>query len=64
MSKSSETAFRYRHRAEEIRIIAADIKDPKMHSLLVGVAEDYEKMAGTMQKIADGEKSGLRKDPK
>jgi hypothetical protein len=52
MPEESEGAFRYRHRAEELRIIADETRDPKMREVLLGVAKDYEKMAETLQRIA------------
>lgn len=52
MSDELESAFRYRNRAEEIRAIAADTGDPGMRRTLLGIADDYEKMAQTLERIA------------
>jgi hypothetical protein len=45
MIPDAEQAQRYRHRAIEIRIIADDMRDKLSRQILVGVAEDYERMA-------------------
>jgi hypothetical protein len=45
-------AFRYRQRAEEVRVIAQTTKDASMRRILAGVADDYERMAGTLENIA------------
>ena len=55
MAEELETALRYRHRAEEIRQIAEETKDPKMRATLFSVAADYEKMANTLERIAGPE---------
>ena len=57
ISEETEAAFRFRHKAEEIRMIAEDTRDNKLRNVLVAVADDYEKMAQTMERIAAEEKS-------
>jgi hypothetical protein len=47
-----EQAFRYRQRAEEVRVIAAAMKDLVSRNILLGVAEDYDHMARMMDGIA------------
>ena len=51
MSEESERAARYRERAEEMRAISADCKDPTMADQLAQVAKDYEHMARTLNII-------------
>jgi hypothetical protein len=45
MDGDTDTAARYRQRAEEVRAIAEGIRDEKSRAILVRVAEDYERMA-------------------
>ena len=45
MSGDNDTAARYRQRAEEVRLIAQNMKDEQAREILQGVAEDYERMA-------------------
>ena len=48
----AEEVRRYRHRADQLRIIAADIKDKPSREILIHVAEDYERMAFAREAIA------------
>ena len=48
----TEEVRRYRHRAGELRTIAADMKDKPSRDILIHVAEDYERMARTREAIA------------
>ena len=57
MSEENETAFRFRHRAEEIRMMAEDSRDPKVRNVLVSVADDYERMAKILDRIGERENS-------
>lgn len=61
MDHDSELAFRYRQRAEEVRTIADGTKDAKMRKILLGVAEDYDRMAKTMDRIAASEKARVQR---
>jgi hypothetical protein len=68
MGAELEAAKRYREHAEELRVIAESSKDNVTRKTLLGVAEDYERMARTREKIdrSDkgdnfrGELSGMR----
>jgi hypothetical protein len=52
MDNEANTATRYRQRAEELRVIAESTRDRRTRKLLLGVAEDYDRMAETMERIA------------
>jgi len=45
MSKESDTAARYRMRAEELRVIADTVQDRANRDILIRMAEDYEERA-------------------
>ena len=51
MSIETETAQRYRVRAEELRTIAGDDRNHVTHDALVKIAVDYERMANTLDAI-------------
>jgi hypothetical protein len=51
MSIETETAQRYRVRAEELRTIAGDDHNHVTHDALVKIAIDYERMANTLDAI-------------
>lgn len=51
MSEETDTAFRYRQHAEELRAIAGDAKDRDMKRILMSIAVDYEHMADSMEAI-------------
>jgi hypothetical protein len=51
MSEESATAARYREHAEELRVIAEHEREPKTRDALLRIAEDYERMAGTLDAI-------------
>ena len=53
MAGEDAQARRYRERAEELRVIAAEMIDPKARESLIKVADDYERMAGQIERIAD-----------
>jgi hypothetical protein len=50
-------AFRYRERAEEVRVIAGAMKDRASRDILLGVADDYDQMARVMDGIAITERA-------
>jgi len=45
---------RYRARAEELRAIAAQMKDPQSKSMLLITVADYERMADALERAAQG----------
>ncbi len=51
MSIETETAQRYRVRAEEVRTIASDDHNLLTHDALMKIAVDYERMANTLDAI-------------
>jgi hypothetical protein len=53
----ANTATRYRQRAEELRVIAESSRDGRTRKLLLGVAEDYDRMAETMERIAQSDRN-------
>jgi len=52
MDADAEMATRYRQRAEEVRVIAESMKRSDARKVLLGVADDYLRMAATMDRIA------------
>jgi hypothetical protein len=51
MEDDSRTARRYRKRAEEIRTIADGMLDSNSRGILLAIAHDYERMAGSLDRI-------------
>lgn len=51
MQEDQDAATRYRQHAEEIRVIAAGVMDKKNRKSLLEVAEDYERMARSRDRI-------------
>jgi predicted kinase len=51
VSEELEAAQRYRMHAEELRAIAADSHDPKNRDVLLQIAQDYDRMAESLQSI-------------
>jgi DNA-binding ferritin-like protein len=43
-------------RAEEARTFADEMRDPETKSLMLGIAESYERIAKAYEKIADYQK--------
>ena len=60
MSEERDIAESYRVRGEEIRIIADMDRHEATRALLIKVAEDYERMAKTMDGIAERNEAMLR----
>ncbi len=53
MDSESDTAAKYLKRAEQVRAIADRITPSSARKILIGIADDYERMAKT---VADIEK--------
>ena len=53
MNDRLKTAKRYREYAEELRVIAADKHAPENRDGLLKIAEDYERMASTLEAMHD-----------
>jgi hypothetical protein len=51
MSDELDTAKRYRQRAEELRVVAAEETSREQRFALERIARDYEAMAHTMEMI-------------
>ena len=51
MSDELDTAKRYRQRAEELRVVAAEETSREQRAALERIARDYEAMAVTMEII-------------
>jgi len=51
MSVELETAERYRSHAEELRIIAETDRHVETRRVLRGIADDYDRMAQTLEEI-------------
>jgi hypothetical protein len=41
----------YRKRAEELRAVAALLRDPKSRELILNTADDYERMARAVDRV-------------
>jgi hypothetical protein len=51
MKEDLDSAKRYRRRAEELRVIAETTKDKRSFKTLMDIAEDYERMASSRERI-------------
>lgn len=51
MKEDLDSAARYRLRAEKVRKIASETKDRRWRMILLGVAEDYDRMARSRERI-------------
>jgi hypothetical protein len=56
MKEDLETAARYRERAAEVRKLAAAITDGHARKILQQIADEYELMACTRERIARTER--------
>ena len=54
MKEDRDSAKRYRHHAEELRVIAEGSKDLKTRKALLRVADDYDRMARSRDLIDKG----------
>ena len=52
MGEDAEEVKRYRHRADQLRAIAADTKDKPSAEILIRIAEDNDRMAIARETIA------------
>ena len=55
MDGDRENAERYRQRAQSMRATATPISDPEMKKMLMGLADDYDRLAAWLDRIADSE---------
>jgi hypothetical protein len=46
-----DSAARYRYRAEKVRKIASETKDLRWRNILYAVADDYDRMARSRERI-------------
>ena len=51
MKEDLDSAERYRHRAEELRVIAEATKDIFSKKALIDIAADYDRMAVARERI-------------
>jgi hypothetical protein len=63
MSEETNTALRYRRHAEELRVIAEHEREPTTRDALMRIAEDYERMAGTLEAIDRTNKAMKKRGP-
>lgn len=52
MDGHGEKAFLYRQRAEELRVMADDVKDRRTREVLLRLAHDYERLAVMQDQLA------------
>lgn len=57
MKNHLESAFRFRHHAEELRLIAENVVDPRSKETLLRLAEEYDRMAESREHIAKAERA-------
>ena len=60
MKEDLDSATRYRQRAEELRTIANAPMDPGSRQTLLDIAEDYERMARSRERIDATERKRKR----
>jgi len=58
VSEELQAALRYRNHAELIRMIAADKGSLKHLKTLLAVAEDFDRMAATLEAVDKARRSG------
>jgi hypothetical protein len=51
MKEDLDSATRYRQRADELRALAEETKDAKARQALLDVADDYERMAQSRERV-------------
>ncbi len=56
MAQYGEAAEKYLTYAEELRAIAADMKNGRYREMMLKIAVDYERMAERLQKIEASER--------
>lgn len=52
MNEHEERAFKYRQKADELRAILPDMKDPLYRKILERIILDYDKLAVAQEKLA------------
>jgi len=57
MDSESDTAAKYLKRAEQVRAIADRITPSSARKILIGIADDYERMAKTVAAIEKVERN-------
>jgi len=62
MSEELETAQRYRERAQELRIAAADKQHAFIRDNLLSIAETYDQVARTLENIDKSNKNAPTTD--
>jgi hypothetical protein len=55
MDEDLDSAQRYRQRAEGLRTIAQQTFDNSTRKTLLDMAEDYERMAGSRERLAESD---------
>jgi hypothetical protein len=60
MKEDLDSAKRYRQRAEELRLIAEKTKDATSKDTLLDIADDYERMARTRERIDEMDRERKR----
>lgn len=61
MDEDIWTAKRYQQHADELRAIAGNMKDEASRTILLNIAEDYERMASSRERIDATERILARK---
>jgi hypothetical protein len=51
MTKGRDKAAKYQHRAEELRCLAQEWLDSRAKSIILQLADDYDRMAETVSNI-------------
>ena len=55
MNDYESRAFQYRQRAEELRAILSDMKDPHTRGKIENLIRDYDRLADAQDKLAGGD---------
>jgi len=63
MTRELFRAVRYRNYAEELRIVAADQKEAGNRQILVEIADDYDRLAGELEAIAEARSALIERQP-
>ena len=63
MEEDLDSATRYRQRAGELRVIAGGTSDKTSRQFLLDIAEDYERLARSRERIDERDCAAGRIDP-